>query len=272
VLRTGSTAVITYDHSGLLLDLAADVRTFSNSAGTEQARFTSSGNLLIGTTTDSGIQLHISPASGSVIAGISGRTDSGAATYGVLQFSTRDAGSYTERMRLTSDGKLQFDATNGVGIQFPSDLASTDANTLDDYEEGTFTPVFSCATPGNLVATGGTATGKYTKIGSLVDITLRIDPATFTHTTASGEVRITGLPFTSGAYTNKNVQGALSWGGWSKPANAFQMAARVEPSKNYVTLVVAFDNNSSLQYSQIGEWPTGGAPLIDLSLQYYTIA
>ena len=40
--------------------------------------------------------------------------------------------------------------SNGSGITFPAtQSASTNANTLDDYEEGTWTPVLTFATPGN---------------------------------------------------------------------------------------------------------------------------
>jgi hypothetical protein len=65
-------------------------------------------------------------------------------------------------------------SSTGVGIAFPADQttvgASSDANTLDDYEEGTFTP-----------SVGGTATynatytvGFYTKIGRQVTINFSV--------------------------------------------------------------------------------------------------
>ena len=60
---------------------------------------------------------------------------------------------------------------SGTGITFPAtQSASSDANTLDDYEEGTWTPVVSDATTGGNLATlasGGTD-GVYTKIGNIV--------------------------------------------------------------------------------------------------------
>lgn len=81
-------------------------------------------------------------------------------------------------------------------LKFPaSQNASSDANVLDDYEEGTWTPVITFATPGNLAVTYTTQGGDYTKIGRQVCLTTNIVTATFTHTTASSEVRITGLPF-----------------------------------------------------------------------------
>ena len=62
-----------------------------------------------------------------------------------------------------SNGKSGLTMTGGQ-IKFPAtQVPSADANTLDDYEEGTFTP--SLSTPGT--ATYSTQDGKYTKIGRL---------------------------------------------------------------------------------------------------------
>jgi len=56
-------------------------------------------------------------------------------------------------------------STSGSGITFPAtQSASSNANTLDDYEEGTYTPVVDQFTVGGST----TLTGSYTKIGNLV--------------------------------------------------------------------------------------------------------
>lgn len=84
----------------------------------------------------------------------------------------------------------------GGQIKFPATQApSADANTLDDYEEGTWTPVLTCATPGNLSVTYSSQTGSYTKIGNVVALKMSISTSAFTHTTAAGELRISGVPF-----------------------------------------------------------------------------
>jgi hypothetical protein len=61
--------------------------------------------------------------------------------------------------------------TSGTGITFPATAsASTDANTLDDYEEGTWTPILGAEG----TVTGQTyvsQVGRYTKIGNRVYIT-----------------------------------------------------------------------------------------------------
>ena len=85
-------------------------------------------------------------------------------------------------------------AANGGGIQFPAtQVTSADANTLDDYEEGTWTPV---ATVGFTIVGATVASGSYTKIGNLVQVTGSLGGAT-TIASAGGNTRITGMPFTS---------------------------------------------------------------------------
>jgi hypothetical protein len=86
------------------------------------------------------------------------------------------------------NGQLKFPAT-----QSPS----ADANTLDDYEEGTFTPVITGTTAAG-VGTYSLQAGKYTKIGNAV--LFNVDIAWTAHT-GTGNLTITGLPFTNGTMT-----------------------------------------------------------------------
>lgn len=73
------------------------------------------------------------------------------------------------------------------GIQFPAtQSASADANTLDDYEEGSFTPSVTGVTV-------GTTTGIYIKIGKLVFINMIIPVTSGTNT----GMTVTNLPFTT---------------------------------------------------------------------------
>jgi len=97
-------------------------------------------------------------------------------------------------------------STSGAGITFPStQSASSNVNTLDDYEEGTFTPTCTLSTPGTSATTS--AVGVYTKIGNLVTVTGRL---TFTKGTGSGDLSFGGLPFTSTSTTTYQNSGALS--------------------------------------------------------------
>jgi len=114
---------------------------------------------------------------------------SGASSY--MQFYTNDS----ERMRILSGG----------GITFNGDTAA--ANALDDYEEGTWTPELNF---------GGSATGIsysarlgiYTKIGDTV--TIWGNCILTNKGSASGNVTITGLPFTPTSGTGNHKFGAFA--------------------------------------------------------------
>jgi hypothetical protein len=84
--------------------------------------------------------------------------------------------------------------SSGTGIAFPAtQSASTDANTLDDYEEGTWTPTFNGQASGSVTLSA--AIGAYTKIGQQVTVKGRIELSA--STAAGGAIYIGGLPFTS---------------------------------------------------------------------------
>jgi hypothetical protein len=81
---------------------------------------------------------------------------------------------------------------NGGGIQFPAtQVASGDANTLDDYEEGTFTP--SWRGNGAAGTASGSFSGRYTKIGNIINLRIALTACNLTG--ATGVLEITGLPF-----------------------------------------------------------------------------
>ena len=142
----------------------------------------------------------------------------------------------------------------GGQIKFPATQnASSDANTLDDYEEGTWTPVLTFATPGNVSVTYSTQSADYTKIGRLVHANFSIITSAFTHTTASGNLRITGLPFTVGAELSA---GAVFFGGITK-ASYTQVVARATNGVNYIDLVASGSGVGAAAVTA-SDCPTGG--------------
>lgn len=122
-----------------------------------------------------------------------------------LTFSyANTGGTLTEGMRLDSSGNLLVGLTSATsgggvlqvsnGITFPAtQSASSNANTLDDYEEGTWTP--SLTSSGGTLTTVSNGTGYYTKVGNQVTIWCR--PTITTNGTGSGALKISGLPFTA---------------------------------------------------------------------------
>jgi hypothetical protein len=113
---------------------------------------------------------------------------------GNIQFITNS--NATPRLTITNGGILQISS----GITFPATaVAATDANTLDDYEEGTFTPTLTF---------GGGSTGiaylyqlgQYTKVGNLVTVTIRL--ALTSKGSSTGNALIESLPFTVSSATS----------------------------------------------------------------------
>jgi len=90
------------------------------------------------------------------------------------------------------------------GITFPATaVPSADANTLDDYEEGTWTPVLNFG-GGTTGITYSFQNGLYTKIGNLVFIRCTI--VLSSKGSSTGNATVTGLPFTS-----KNTTGGTGF-------------------------------------------------------------
>lgn len=86
----------------------------------------------------------------------------------------------------------------GGALSFPAtQVPSSDANTLDDYEEGTFTPTIV----GTTIAGAGTyitQSGSYTKIGNRVFFEIDINWSAHTGT---GNITLAGLAFAAGIAT-----------------------------------------------------------------------
>lgn len=115
---------------------------------------------------------------------------------------TPDTGSFTT---LEASGLI---SANGGQIEFPATQnPSADPNTLDDYEEGSWTPVveFGGASVG---VTYNLQIGRYTKIGRMVCV--QCDVALTSNGTSTGAMSISGLPFTVGGITGTAAVGFFS--------------------------------------------------------------
>lgn len=113
-----------------------------------------------------------------------------------------------ERLRVTSagvlrpTGALDLSTSTSGQIIFPATQnASSDANTLDDYEEGNWTPTFTSTVGSFTTLTYNATAAKYQKIGHKVFISGRMATNSVTLGTASGDLRMAGLPFAAGSTT-----------------------------------------------------------------------
>jgi len=210
--------------------------TFANS-GAERMRLDSSGNLLVGTTSSSsntaGIKLSSAGTASFVRSGVQpvyvnrltndgdlavfakdGTTVGSIGTNsGYVRIGTGDTNLLMHSVIDTivpHSGSANRDAAINLGYSGArfKDLylsggvylgGTGAANKLDDYEEGTWTPIFADASTGGNVATVGSVGGTYTKVGNLVTVGCNLSDIDITGLTGSNAIYIRGLPFATGS-------------------------------------------------------------------------
>ena len=161
---------------------------------------------------------------------------------------------------------ITLDGTNGITTPdlTSSDITVTDiidasgiylggtgsANKLDDYETGTWTPTYSFDGGGTVTTT--TNTGKYVKIGSLVQASFKMRSTGVSG--VSGNLRINGLPFTISSEERSGGSPSFmrSWG-------ADMPNFRLYPVQG-TTYIVMYFNATSAGTAQVDttEFSTGG--------------
>jgi hypothetical protein len=135
----------------------------------------------------------------------------------------------TEQVATTIGVGNATPSTSGAGITFPAtQSASTDANTLDDYEEGTWTPSQGA---GLTVVGAFSSNGFYTKIGRNVTVLFYVAGATSVAVSAAGVIT-SNLPFSVGLSTptgthlnGPGTAGGIIWGGSTSVWNLTTLAA-----------------------------------------------
>jgi len=235
---------------------------------TELFRIDSSGNVGLGTDTPDE-KLHVN--GGHIVIGQSsgattnirnyvkfGREDNPKAAIGFINNDSNGRGDIIFMNDSVGDGttfsntdevmRIDFNGNVGIGTDAPAlelDVSGTvrastgvlfgtdtaDANTLDDYEEGSWTPTYTGSTSDPTV-TYDQQGGSYVRIGKLVrcEGRLRTDAASG----GSGNLRLSGLPFA--AMNEQNARGSffpthtLNW------ASNVPTQGRVKNNASYVEL------------------------------------
>lgn len=100
-----------------------------------------------------------------------------------------DGAAWAEAMLVAADDAVP---------NFPNGLRLGAGDILSAFATGSFTPEITFATPGDLSVAYGVQLGRYWRLGDLVLALVDLQ-ATPTYATASGQLRITGLPFTVAA-------------------------------------------------------------------------
>lgn len=196
----------------------------------------------------------------------------------LISFGVTPVNSTTrsEAMRIDPTGNLLVgltsnNANGGVlqlksGITFPAArVASTDVNTLDDYEEGTFTPT--------LTSTGATftysaQTGKYTIVGNQIFLYARIALSALSGGTAGNAVTLTGLPAAAASQNVTNLQpgGVVIWS--TSATNLISIPAKILPNTQTVTLYkVTAAGTTSMTALTYGD--LAATTVLELTISYY---
>jgi hypothetical protein len=151
-------------------------------------------------------------------------------------------------------------SASGAGITFPAtQSASTDANTLDDYEEGTWTPGITNATSYTVQL------ARYTKIGNLVYAYCNV-ACSFNNTGSTNQL-ITGLPFTIESVSNDLYPLATMFqvAGW----NQSPMLIAVQGGPNATTCTLyTISQSTGNNYTSIISSTFGSSVTFEMSIVY----
>tara|TARA_R100001463_G_scaffold42137_2_gene88571 strand:- start:18024 stop:20048 length:2025 start_codon:yes stop_codon:yes gene_type:complete len=183
--------------------------------GSEAMRLTSSGLLGVNTTSPKGM-VHVTNtgtrpnflSSGAGDADLDFAVDSDEVMQlGRFNKTTEAVDAIVMSLELDGDVTIEdgnLVVANGHGIDFSATSGTGESEILDDYEEGTFTPTLE-ASSGSNPTVGGSASGRYTKIGDMVTVYMSVTNITGGDS-ASGNLEIHSLPF---APTTKDSVGTV---------------------------------------------------------------
>jgi len=166
-----------------------------------------------------------------------------------------------------STGNLVI-GTSGQGIDFSATPGTGTSELFSDYEEGTWTPVLTCDTVGDLTVAYTSQVGFYTKIGRLVTVNFVIQTSTFTRTTAAGNTRVSGLPFTVSSATGASNFGTIAFQGIQK-TNYTQGACAPFNNTTYIIFPMSAPaTNQNYANLAITEMPSAGLVILRGTVSY----
>jgi len=155
----------------------------------------------------------------------------------------------SETVRVDSSGHLIVPA--GITLGTTTGVHTT-ANTLDDYEEGTWTPAFS---GGDYTFTYNKQKGSYTKIGNrvFIDCVLYVHPTTAPSGTVDGNLAVTGLPYAHDIQNDVEVVGGIAHFKQLFMSGIETLAARLATGNAFVFYDTLATNYPELAYVQASD-------------------
>jgi len=152
------------------------------------------------------------------------------------------------------------------GVLFGTDTAA--ANALDDYEEGTWTPVFD-GDGSNPTVNYAANFGIYTKVGRLVHVSWNF--TTNSVSGGSGNLRIAGLPFAASS-NQSSATGACRTQNWNSDANS-PIVGYINNNESHVVLnryASAYASHTTVKVADLRT--SGDSNQFKTSITYFTDA
>lgn len=131
--------------------------------------------------------------------------------------------------------------------------------------QGTWTPALTFDTPGDLSVTYSVQEAYYIIRGKEIFVHFDVQASVFTHSTASGSLSITGLPFAADATYAQ--QGLVRWQGITK-AGYTQCYVAIPPAAPTTFRVLASGSGVAGAAITIADMPTGGTPFFIGNMSY----
>ena len=177
---------------------------------------------------------------------IAGMFDGGGSNLAFGTSNSYGSGITNTAMFIHSSGNVQLSGA----LSFGGNDVETAANALDDYEEGTWTPVYQALTS-NPTVTHSVQLGRYVKVGQFVNVMFRIQ--TSAAAGGSGALVIGGLPFVSTNVSSLFASGPV---GFSSAFTNFAPQTLLVGANG--TQIQLIRNSGTNGYDQLGTSVTTG--------------
>jgi hypothetical protein len=160
---------------------------------------------------------------------------------------------------------------SGIGISFPATQgASAGANTLDDYEEGTFTPTFQTTNNDLANFSYSVQYGRYTKVGNTVQAFISLATINAASISGSGDVVINGLPFVVANQSNGVNALALTHDQrWSTNPSFAQCQRTTTSLTLFKNSLMAAGGSSALQRTDFSATNGGNFNIVTIMFIYF---
>lgn len=166
-------------------------------------------------------------------------------------------------------------ANDGNGDPLRTSFHKTNQNFTEVYSElsnkigfttGSWQPEFICETPGDLDIAYTVQSGNYTQLGNIIIASFTLVTSTFTHSTASGSIAITGFPVSSADTSAGRWTCPLAYQGIGASDHVYVFGYMEEDSTTM--LIKQAGPGESIEDIDITDLPSAGAVIFSGTLTY----